>query len=437
MTQRFRFSEAKVKNLHPPVNGKRDTYYDTDQPGLQLRVTSSGVKTFSILRRVRGGQPIRLTIGRWPDIPVELARGKAAEVVGKLAFAENPAEARRKLKKELRLGELFECYIADREKAGRRSTQAMRAQWELYLGTLPEAPRKPHGRLRTKPKEAADWSNLRLSELTKEQVKALHSRFHEAGKGVTGNRIVELLRAMYRFAIREEYIDASPAESVTPVAESDRSRFLKVNELPAFLEALEQEVQPWNDYFKILLYVGYRKSAVAAMKWEEIDLGSGTWSVPGERAKNGDPIVLPISGPALEILKRRFAEQCNGAIWVFPGAGRAGHITQPKFAWARILKRANISELHIHDLRRTLGSWMANAGVPLQQIGRVLGHKDPRSTQVYAHLVVATATTAVSKAHEQMKLAVASANQQRESTLKEGIQSPEGIQRPNDEERGS
>lgn len=332
MTNRFRFSEAKVRNLPPPNDGGRTTYYDTEQPGLQLRVTSTGVKTFSVLRRVRGGSPIRLTIGRWP----------------------------------------------------------------------------------------VDWSQLRLSELSREQVTALHSRLHSAGKGVTANRVVELLRAIFNFAIREGYVESNPAETITPVAEVDRTRFLQSDELPVFLAALEQESQPWPDFFKVALYVGYRRSAVAAMRWQDVDLRSGTWSVPGERAKNGEPIVLPVAGQALEILKDRFSKREKEAVWVFPGGGRAGHITQPKSAWSRILKRAKLSNLRIHDLRRTLGSWMANAGVPLQQIGRVLGHKDARSTQVYAHLIVATAADAVTQGHEKMRQVAGTATQQRSSNSTKG-----------------
>jgi integrase len=254
-----------------------------------------------------------------------------------------------------------------------------------------------------------------LSEISRDQVVALHSRLHAAGKGVTANRVIELLRAIFNFAIREGYIESNPAESVTPVAEADRTRFLQSAELPTFLDALEKESQPWPDFFKVALYVGYRRSAVAAMRWQDVDLESSTWSVPGERSKNGEPIVLPVAGQALEILKHRYRNREENALWVFPGGGRAGHLTQPKAAWARILRSAGISDLRIHDLRRTLGSWMANAGVPLQQIGRVLGHKDARSTQVYAHLIVETAANAVTQAHKKMSQAVVTARKEREN----------------------
>lgn len=77
------------------------------------------------------------------------------------------------------------------------------------------------------------------------------------------------------------------------------------HELLRFLAALEAEEQPWLDLFTVLLYVGYRRRAIEAMRWSDLDLVSGTWTVPGERAKNSDPIVLPVVGSALTTLQTR------------------------------------------------------------------------------------------------------------------------------------
>jgi integrase len=66
---------------------------------------------------------------------------------------------------------------------------------------------------------------------------------------------------------------------------------------------------------------------------------------------------------ALEILKRRKETVTNE--WVFAGHGRTGHLVEPKGAWKRILKAAGLSDLRLHDLRRTLGSWQAIMGSSL------------------------------------------------------------------------
>ena len=402
---RFKFSEARLRDLPLPAAGSRSVYYDTGTAALQLRVGATGKKAFSVLRRPKGGRPERISIGKWPDISVEQARDKAKQIIAAFARAESPAEARRLAKAELTLGELLERYLSDRERAGKRSVDDLRAMWELWLGDLPSAPRKPHGRERRKPPEAVNWSKRPLSQITTQQISTLHTRIVRAGKPTTANRVHELLRAMYGYALRQKLATENPADGVTQAKEKDRSRFLGRHELPAFIHALKQESQPWRDYFTVLLYVGYRKSAVAAMRWQDIDLQVGTWTVPGERAKNGDPIVLPLAGPALTTLRRRSREH-EASIWVFPSASAIGHITQPKKAWRRILKRANIEDLRIHDLRRTLGSWLAMSGVSLPAIGRILGHKDQRSTAVYARLQTEAAAVHLTAAHKAMRAAL-------------------------------
>jgi integrase len=83
---------------------------------------------------------------------------------------------------------------------------------------------------------------------------------------------------------------------------------------------------------------------------------------------------------------------------VFPGPGKTGHLVEPKGAWQRILKRAKITNLRIHDLRRTLGSWQVAQGVSLAIIGKSLGHKSLQATQVYSRLTLDPVRDAMEKA---------------------------------------
>jgi integrase len=72
---------------------------------------------------------------------------------------------------------------------------------------------------------------------------------------------------------------------------------------------------------------------------------------------------------------------------VFPSPnGRGEHFSDPKRAWQRILARAGIENLRIHDIRRTLGSWQAMTGASIPIIGKSLGHKSSAATQIYARL---------------------------------------------------
>ncbi|MBX9804154.1 MAG: tyrosine-type recombinase/integrase [Alphaproteobacteria bacterium] len=94
--------------------------------------------------------------------------------------------------------------------------------------------------------------------------------------------------------------------------------------------------------------------------------------------------MIPLTDPAIEILKER--QQTSQSPYVFPGKGEKGYLTDPKKAWKRVLKRADIADLRIHDLRRTLGSWMGALGATTAIIGKTLAHKSVEATRVYERL---------------------------------------------------
>jgi integrase len=118
-------------------------------------------------------------------------------------------------------------------------------------------------------------------------------------------------------------------------------------------------------------------------------------------AKAGETIVVPLSPPAIEILRDRLAT-ANGSPWVFPSKGRTGHLTEPKSAWKRIIDRAGLSDVRLHDLRRTLGSWMTMGGASLPIVGKMLGHRQPATTAIYARLQVDPVRKSVNAATEAM-----------------------------------
>ena len=71
MSNKFNFTKAEIDSLSIPDAGKRDTYHDTKTKGLQLRVTHTGVKTFSVFKRTKCGKPERITLGRYPDMTID------------------------------------------------------------------------------------------------------------------------------------------------------------------------------------------------------------------------------------------------------------------------------------------------------------------------------------------------------------------------------
>jgi integrase len=176
----------------------------------------------------------------------------------------------------------------------------------------------------------------------------------------------------------------NPAAGIQKFKEQKRDRFILHDELPKFMEALEVEPnKDMRDFFLVCLYTGARCGNVLSMRWEDIDFSINEWRIPD--TKNGEPVRIPLIEEALEVLSNRLQLK-KSAPWVFPGSGKSGHLEEPKAAWKRILDRAGLKNLRIHDLRRTLASYQAIAGTSLLIIGKSLGHKSPQSTAIYARL---------------------------------------------------
>ena len=120
--------------------------------------------------------------------------------------------------------------------------------------------------------------------------------------------------------------------------------------------------------------------------------------------KNGSPLVVVLSTNALAILNERSTASNKHADWVFPSRSvrGSGCVSSPKPAWDRIRERSGLTDVRIHDLRRTLGSWQALGGTSLQIIGKSLGHKSMQSTEIYARLTTDPVRESVEKATQAM-----------------------------------
>jgi integrase len=146
------------------------------------------------------------------------------------------------------------------------------------------------------------------------------------------------------------------------------------------------------------LFTGARKANVLEMRWEQIDFDLAIWTIP--LTKNGESQTLPLPTFVLELLLARHKKRTSD--WVFPGTGSKGHLVEPKRGWNALLKAAEIEGLRKHDLRRTLGSWMAMGNQSLHMIGKVLGHKSPTATQIYSRLAHDPVRQAMEKAQNDM-----------------------------------
>ncbi len=361
MTNKINFTKVVIDGLSKPESGKRDVYHDTKVPGLQLRITS--VKTFFVNRRIKGGAPERITLGRYPDMTIEQARRKALDVIHDIAEGKNPAEVRRGQKAELTFSELFTEYVERHAKPKKKTWQEDQAQFRIYL-------EKPLGK-------------KKLSAIDRRSIARIHSEITKAGYAPTANRVKALISSVYGWAISVGLWESNPTTGIKSNSENQRDRFLQSDELPRFFKALSEEPnETIRDYVLMSLLTGARRANVLSMKWADINFDRAEWRI--KETKNGTPQTVALSPEAIEVLFNR--KPTEATVFVFPGIGKAGHLMEPKKGWKRILERAGINDLRIHDLRRTLGSWQAKTGASLAIIGKSLNHKNQNTTAIYARL---------------------------------------------------
>lgn len=355
------FSKTRIQGLPLPAKG-RTYHYDARTPGLCVCVTDKGTRTFYSYRWVQS-RPVRVRIGAFPAVTVQNARKKAAEINAAVARGEDPQAKRRQARQEPTFGDLWEHWLETHAKLHKRT-------WQEDV--------RVHDQFLTR------WANRRLSSVRRVDVQRLHARVGRENGIYQANRLLELVRAVFNKAEDIGFRGDNPGVGVRAFREKSRDRFLVPEEMPRFFQALASETNDTaRDAILLLLFTGARLGNVLAMRWADIDFGRAVWRIP--ETKNDQPVIVPLTPLALDVLHRRSRIQGNSP-WVLPG--RTGHLTTLRHVWKGFLARAGITDLRIHDLRRTLGSWQAMQGASLLTIGKSLGHTDPAATAVYARLLL-------------------------------------------------
>lgn len=376
--RKFIFTKHSIENLSVP-EGKRVYYGDAKTYGLLVAVSCNGRKTF-YFRRKTNQISQRFVIGRFPDLSVEQARNKALEIASLMAKGESPYDERKAKKAELTLGESFEAYLNGHVKQHCVAVKHIEGDFRRYL---------------------SDWSDRKLSSITKADVQNRMNKVGEENGKTAANHMLTYARAAINWCIKNELIGcANPWVGIKKYRTQARERFLNRTELLLFFSALKEFPNDtgMRDYLYISLFTGARRSNVLSMRWQEVDLDLGIWRIP--RTKSGDSHTLPLPSMALAILTER--SKTKFGEWVFPGLGATGHLVEPKRSWHALLRKAELSDLRMHDLRRTLGSYMAMGNQSLQMIGKVLGHKSPTATQIYARMAFDPVREAMEKAQNDM-----------------------------------
>ncbi len=342
-SMRLRFTEARLRDQLAAPAGKRLRLQDEVQPGLFLRVTDSGAKTFK-LRRKMNGRDIEMTLGSWPKLSLEAARKQATLQLAEIASGVDVQAKRKAMREESTLGDLFDDYLTLHAKPRKRTWEEDVRRFNCHLLV---------------------WKNRRISSITPSEVQAWHGRVGKDNGQIAANRSHALLRKMFNFARIRGFDGQNPAVGVQRFQERSRDRFMDADELRFFFAALKAEPERTaRDFFLLALLTGARRGNVLAMRWADLDLHRGVWRIPGEKSKSGEPLVVILAPPVVELLKERRALQERAdqkaraeqkgvepkprkdRPWVLPSeASASGHFVEPKVAWDRILARAELVRL--------------------------------------------------------------------------------------------
>ena len=418
MAQTISFTITNIEAIEAPTEGRLE-FKDSKVAGLYLRVTSSGIKSFSFVGRAKGSSRVeRVTFGKYPTVKPEEARDRAKVLLGSLAGGTSAADAAREQRGEMTLAELFKEYRASVVSKG-QSTATLDVIWRLHI-------EPSFGARRLSEVKATDlerWHRALPAQVLRrrEQIAAEKRAKREALQAeraasraarrrgpdpkskvagpklssvvVTGNRTANMalqrVCTMYSWASeprRALFVGLNPASKHDLFPENQRERFLQPHELAPFFQALADEPsETMRDFILLALLTGARRANVASMSWQHLDLERAEWRVPGELMKNGLPQTITLTPEAVEILKARHKGVSSSFVFA-SDLSKSGHIEDPRKAWHRVMRKANLSDLRVHDLRRTLGSWQARTGASLVLIGKSLNHKDQASTSIYARL---------------------------------------------------
>ena len=336
---------------------------DDELTGFALRVTSNGAKSFVWEGRVKGRMR-RVTLGQFPAISVMKARDQALAMKAAVTAGRDPTAERKRQNRELTFAELAARYIEEYAKEHKKSWREDERRIKAHL-----VPR---------------FGTRRLSDIRPDEIISMQQAIKRDRGLYESNRVAVLTRTMFNIARDMQlYSGENPAQRIKLFREEKRERFLSPEELHRVNAALEQETNEyWRAYFPLSLMLGTRKNELLAARWENLDLEQGTIRLPTTKA--GRPHLLPLPTPAVDLL--RALPSRASSEWVFPGKGTTGHLVEVKSAWGRIRRLAAVPDARVHDLRRTLGSWLAAQGYSLPLIGRALNHSTASSTSVYARL---------------------------------------------------
>ena len=320
-------------------------------PGLVLRISTSGTKTFCLHKRINGKMR-RLTIGRFGVVSLADARERVRQVLYEIETGRFEDRTGIEVETKPTLGEMIPDYIEKYAKVHNRDWKRKQALLAKFA-TL-------HGK--------------RIDQIKRADVVKACDVIHKSAP-TSANRALAHLKHLMGWCVERGMIEVNPIAGMKPLSkEKPRERVLSDGELGALWAACGDEGYPFGDCMKLLMLSGQRRAEVAEMRWSELDLEKRLWTLPSSRAKNGKQHTVPITDAMLEVLRK--TPRFFNSDYVFTTTGKS-----PVSGFGRVKDRLDkalpegTETLIIHDLRRSMSTNMAMLGVPQPVTEALLNHK--------------------------------------------------------------
>lgn len=336
-------TDSKIAALKPPASG-REEYTDHKITGLRLRVGSSGKKVWIFRKRV-DDKVINRTLGAYPGLKLAGARDEAEKVLEALARGGGTAAIDRTFR------DAAEHWMEKVAKGKNDSWKLQERQLERHV--LPVLGKR------------------KIREIRRADVRDLIEGIEGA---ILPNRVLALVKVIFRYAVSRDWIDTSPAEGVLkPKAESERERVLDMAEVKRVWDAAEHLGYPFGPWVRLMLLTGQRRTEVASMRWDAIDLQNATWSLKADDTKADRGHLVPLSAPVVAILKQ--LPQIGDYVLSSDGKTHIKAYGQGKAKLDTFIAAGGpMAGWTYHDLRRTAATHMVRLGVSMEVVGRVLNH---------------------------------------------------------------
>lgn len=349
---------------------KQTDYYDSHTSGLGLRVSPGGTKTF-FYRYRHSGKNRRYSIDRYSKtFSLSDARTKVDELRSYVKRGGDPVaeeKAKRHVPKKMDFEELAKLYKAIQFSEYSESTREF-YDWIINEKLLPILKDRP------------------VDEISKPEImKLLNSIAIDGDAKTMANRTRSRIHHMYEFAKGQGIVEDNPVSGTKPFkgGENESERFYSDDEIKKIWNSFEKLNEPVRSYLKIITLTGQRRTETNNMKWENIkhendnDFKGWVWMIPKELAKSDRDHVVPLSPLALEIIKD-LKEYTGDNPYVFASKIKGDipiSLKTIKRAVRKVKKESGVSDFKLHDLRRTVATWLAKLGTPQEVVSKILNHK--------------------------------------------------------------